>query len=320
MFNSPTFIRGIHNFKPEHRGTVATIGSFDGVHLGHRQIVEQVKAAARRFDLPSTVITFEPQPHEYFSAEKAPARLMRFREKYLALREAGVDWVCCLPFNQRFRSLSAKEFVEQILVEGLGVRYLVVGDDFRFGCDRSGDYDMLVNEGARYGFDVTDTTTFEIAGKRVSSTRIRESLSQCRFAEAEELLGRPFRITGRVGYGQQLGRQLGVPTANVQLRRYRAPLQGVYTVEFMIEGCDQPNVGVANVGVRPTVSDQVRPILEVHLLDYSGDLYGKKVSVKFLHKLREEQKFESVDALKQQIHQDISDAKAWFSQAVSETQ
>ena len=212
---SPQLIRGLHNLRPWHRGCVATIGSFDGVHLGHQAILQQLLAAARAQQLPAVVILFEPQPHEFFAGEQAPARLMRLREKLQSLKQAGVERVLCLHFNEYLRSLSAEDFVQQILVQGLGIRHLVVGDDFRFGCDRRGDFALLQQLGNQAGFSVADTGTLQVDGERVSSTRIRQLLEQGYFARAEALLGKPYEISGRVVYGKQLGRQLGVPTANV---------------------------------------------------------------------------------------------------------
>ncbi|MFC6634560.1 bifunctional riboflavin kinase/FAD synthetase [Microbulbifer taiwanensis] len=314
-------IRGLHNLRPRHRGCVATIGSFDGVHLGHRAIIAQLQQRAREQGLPSVAIIFEPQPHEFFSGEKAPARLMRFKEKVLALFEAGVDRVLCLQFNGRLRNLSAEQFVQRILVDGLGIKHLVVGDDFRFGCDRSGDYRLLQEAGARAGFTVEDTATVEVRGERVSSTRIRGALEDADFELAETLLGKPYRITGRVAPGRALGRQLGAPTANVRLHRYRSPLVGVYTVRAtatdgseLATGRNEID-GVANVGFRPTVEGEgAQPLLEVNLFDFSGDLYGRELAVEFCHKLRDEEKFASLEILKEWIARDIENAKAWFAQ------
>jgi len=306
------FIRGMHNLRPIHHGSVVTIGSYDGVHLGHQTIIRQVAAKSSEMGLPSVAVVFEPQPHEFFSGDEAPARLMRLREKALALFEAGVDRVCCLQFNQLLRSLSAEEFVRQVLVEGLGVKYLVIGDDFRFGCDRSGDYEFLKEAGQRYGFEVCDTHTYEVDDERVSSTRIRAALEVADFPLVKRLLGKAYTVSGHVGYGQQLGRQWNVPTANVHLRRYRSPLNGVFAVKVSLANGECVN-GVANVGVRPTLGEKIKPILEVHLLDYEGDLYGKMIVVEFLHKLREEQKFASLDLLKEQIYRDIDDAREYFS-------
>ena len=305
------FIRGLHNLRPWHRGCVATIGSFDGVHLGHQAILRQLRQAANAHGLPSVVIVFEPQPHEFFSGDKAPARLMRLREKVQALFAAGVDRVLCLQFNQALRSLSAQAFIERILVQGLGIRHLVVGDDFRFGCDRSGDFALLQNAGQQWGFSVSDTCTLLLHGERVSSTRIRSLLEQGEFSAAEELLGRPYSISGRVTYGQQLGRKLGVPTANIHLRRYRSPLQGVFAVSLQL--ADRTYPGVANVGVRPTVSGSNKPILEVHLFDFAEAIYGSSVSVTFYRKLRDEQKFASLEALQTQLQIDIAQARNYFN-------
>lgn len=314
-------IRGLHNLRPQHRDCVATVGSFDGVHLGHQAIIAQLRARAHELGLPAVAIIFEPQPHEYFSGEKAPARLMRFKEKVLALFDAGVDRVLCLQFNECLRSLTGEEFIRRVLVDGLGIRHLVVGDDFRFGCDRSGDYCLLREAGRESGFSVEDTATLEIAGERVSSTRIRKALQAGDFALAESLLGKPYRITGLVARGRALGRQLGAPTANVRLHRYRSPLVGVFTVKARatngapLAGDSVEVAGVANVGFRPTVEGEgARPLLEVHLLDFSGDLYGREIAVEFCHKLRNEEKFASLDILKAKIAEDIQNAKSWFAE------
>jgi len=314
---APTaFIRGLHNLRPWHRGCVATIGSFDGVHLGHQAILRQLKQAADAHQLPSTVIVFEPQPHEFFSGEKAPARLMRLREKIQALFAAGVDRVLCVRFTESLRSLSADEFIEQVLVRGLGIKHLVIGDDFRFGCDRKGDFQLLQRAGNHYGFSVSDTCTLLLHGERVSSTRIRHLLELGDFAQAEELLGRPYSITGRVGYGQQLGRKLGVPTANIHLWRYRSPLHGVFAVTAIMK--DQLIYqGVANVGVRPTVAGDQKPLLEVHLFDFADVIYGSIIEVVFHQKLRDEKKFASLEDLKTQLQLDINQTKTFFKTQVS---
>ena len=263
-----TFIRDLQSLQSFNQRSVVTIGSFDGVHLGHQAILNQVKAVAAELGLPSVVMTFEPQPQEFFSGERAPARLMRLREKVDALFEFGVDQVLCLQFNRELRNLTAAEFVRSVLVDGLGTRHLIVGDDFRFGCDRSGDFKMLSEMGETYDFAVQDTETLEVDGQRVSSTLVRQILEQGNFERASQLLGKPFTITGRVVYGQQLGRELGFPTANVQLNRYSAPLSGVYAVLVNIDGAVYQ--GAANVGLRPTVGDLLKPILEVHLLDFEA--------------------------------------------------
>lgn len=306
-----TFVRGLHNLQPGKQKSVVTIGSFDGVHIGHQAILRQVKDAAKRLQLPSVVMTFEPQPREFFSSERAPARLMRLREKIDALLDFGIDHVVCLKFNPQLRTLSALDFIDQVLVEGLAVEHLIVGDDFRFGCDRSGDFAMLTERGKQAGFEVMDTATVEIDGQRVSSTLIREIVERGDFQRAAELLGRPFSISGIVGYGQQLGRELGFPTANVQLNRFSAPLSGVFAVKVNIAGTIYR--GAANVGVRPTVGDLIKPILEVHLLDFDGELYGQRIAVEFIHKIRDEQKFTGLDELIAGIQRDVDVIRQWFS-------
>ncbi len=311
-------IRGLHNLRPEHRGAVATVGSFDGIHLGHQAILGQLKERAAYYRARSVVMMFEPQPREYFAREQAPARLMRIREKIEALAGAGVDRVFCLQFNRALRSLSAQEFVEQVLVDGLAIKCLVVGDDFHFGRDRSGDYEMLVRMGEKHNFEVLETHSIQMGGERISSTRIRRQLDLGHFAEAEKLLGKPFRITGRVVYGQRLGTQLGVPTANVNLHRYRAPLSGVFAVEVDLAG--KRVQGVANVGVRPTVGDLIKPVLEVHLLDWRGDIYGQRIQVEFKHKLREEMRFASIEELVAQIYDDIAAARRYFAGSLGSEQ
>ncbi|PVZ11319.1 MULTISPECIES: bifunctional riboflavin kinase/FAD synthetase [unclassified Pseudomonas] len=303
-------VRGLHNLRPRHRGCVATIGNFDGVHRGHQAILARLRERGAELGLPTCVILFEPQPREYFTPDQAPPRLARLRDKVELLQAEGVDQVVCLAFNQRFRQLSAEAFVDTVLVQGLGVRHLEVGDDFRFGCDRLGDFAFLVEAGARLGFTVEAAHTVESAGTRVSSTQIRAALAQGDFASAERLLGRPFSITGRVLHGQKLARQLGWPTANVQLKRRRAALAGVYLVSAEIDG--QARAGVANIGVRPTVAGDGRPHLEIHLLDYTGDLYGRRITVVFHHKLRDEQRFASLEALKAAIGADVAAARAYW--------
>ena len=306
-----TFVRGLHNLQPGKQKSVVTIGSFDGVHIGHQAILRQVKDAAKRLQLPSVVMTFEPQPREFFSSERAPARLMRLREKIDALLDFGIDHVVCLKFNPQLRTLSALDFIDQVLVEGLAVEHLIVGDDFRFGCDRSGDFAMLTERGKQAGFEVMDTATVEINGQRVSSTLIREIVERGDFQRAAELLGRPFSISGIVGYGQQLGRELGFPTANVQLNRFSAPLSGVFAVKVNVAGIIYR--GAANVGVRPTVGDLIKPILEVHLLDFDGELYGQRIAVEFIHKVRDEQKFTGLDELIAGIQRDVDVIRQWFT-------
>lgn len=302
-------IRGLHNLRDKHKGCVATIGNFDGVHLGHQQVLAQVLRKGAELELPTVVIIFEPQPREFFAGGKAPPRLTRFDEKVRLLREQGVDRVLCLTFNERLRSMTADEFVHDLLLNGLAVQHFVVGDDFRFGCDRSGDYNMLRQSGERYGFSVVNTETYDVMGDRVSSSRIRNALLNNDLELACQLLGRPYRVSGRVMYGQQLGRQLGVPTANVRMHRFPCPLTGVYAVT--VTGAGIREQGICNVGMRPTVNGTL-PVLEAHLFDFEGDLYGQLLSVEFKAYIRPEQKFEGLDKLKQQIETDIKQVRDYF--------
>ena len=304
-------IRGFHNITADHAGCVATIGNFDGVHLGHQAVLGQLAEQGAKLGLPVVVILFEPQPQEFFAGEAgAPPRLTRFREKIQTLRRYSVDRVVVLPFNRRLAAMEPEQFVRDLLVDGLGVKYLVVGDDFRFGHQRRGDYASLQAAGERYGFQVASMRSFMIGGERVSSTRIRRALARGDMALAEQLLGRVFRLSGKVVHGDQRGRQLGFPTANIDLHRLTLPVQGVFAVEaFGVEG--EPVAGVANIGVRPTFCGK-RPVLEVHLFDFEGDLYGRHVEVEILHKIRSERRFDSLDALVAQIDQDIETARDFF--------
>jgi len=304
-------IRGLHNMRPRHRGCVVTIGAFDGVHLGHQAVIRHLLEKSQELAVPSVVIVFEPLPREYFSPLKAPARIMSFREKFYAMRQLGVDRLLRVQFDESLRAMSAQEFLDEVFVNGLGIRYVVLGDDFRFGNDREGDLEFIRQQGPRYGYEARPTPTFSIEGERVSSTRIREALETADFAEAERLLGRPYSISGKVVYGRQLGQTLGTPTANLQLHRLRAPLSGVYAVEVSGAGLDGAP-GVANVGIRPTVDDSIKANLEVHLLDREIALYGQHIEVTFRHKLRDEKKFGSLDELRENIARDIENARAWL--------
>lgn len=308
-------IRGLHNLRPWHRGSVVTLGAFDGVHRGHQAVLQRLIAQARQMQLPSTVVLFEPLPREYLAPLEAPARLMSFREKFAALDVLGLDRVLRIRFNEHIRQMEPEEFILRTVVHGLGARFLMVGDDLRFGHNREGGLELLTSYGERYGFEVRATDTVSLDGERISSTRLRELLAASRFIEAERMLGRPYSITGRVMKGQQLGRTLGAPTANLQLRRIRAPLTGVFAVEVL--GIDeQPLPGVANVGVRPTIGDLTQAILEVHVLDFEGDLYSRNITVVFRHKIRDERRFESVDALKAQIVRDLAEGRRLLADIV----
>jgi riboflavin kinase/FMN adenylyltransferase len=304
-------IRGLHNLRPRHHGCVATIGNFDGAHLGHQAVIGQLAEKADEMCLPAVVITFEPQPLEYFRPEAAPARLTRFREKLHALRRYAVDRVLCLPFNAKLAALEPQEFIHRVLIDGLGVKYLVVGDDFRFGRQRAGNIEHLREAGQQYGFQVVNMHTFEIDGERVSSTRVRRALEAGDMHAAERLLGRDYRMSGRVAHGNKLGRELGFPTANIHLHRKQTPLQGIFAVE--VYGLDQePLRAVASLGTRPTV-DGTRALLEVYILDFDQDIYGRHIQVSFLHKLRDEEKYDSLELLKQQIDIDVKQTRAYFA-------
>lgn len=304
------FIRGIHNLNEQHRGCVLTIGNFDGVHRGHQALMSRLCEEGRKRNLPVVVMVFEPQPMELFAGDKAPARLTRLREKLRYMAEAGVDKVLCVRFDRRFAALSAQRFISDLLVEKLDVKYLAVGDDFRFGAGRQGDFLLLQKAGAEYGFEVVSTETFCDGGKRISSTAVRQALAVDDLALAQSLLGHPFTISGRVVHGDALGRTLGFPTANLPLRRSVSPVKGVYAVE--VRGLTpEPLPGVANIGTRPTVKG-LRQQLEVHLLDINMDLYGRHIDVVLKQKIRNEQRFASLEALKEQIANDVVTARQFF--------
>ncbi len=292
--------------------TVLTIGNFDGVHLGHRALLDELKAKARALALPATVLTFEPHPRELFAPDQAPARLASMRDKLELLAECGVDRVHVCRFDRRLAGLTAGQFIEQILVRGLSVRHLIIGDDFRFGKARGGDFSLLQQAGREHRFVVEAMPTVDFGGLRVSSSAVREALAAGDIERAERLLGRPFVIAGRVMDGKKIGRTIGFPTANIQVRRKRLPLSGVFAVT--VSGVDaKPLPGAANIGVRPTVAEGLKPVLEVHLLDFDRDIYGRHVDVNFMHKLRSEAKFESLEALKAQIARDVAEVRAYFT-------
>jgi riboflavin kinase/FMN adenylyltransferase len=290
---------------------VATIGNFDGVHLGHRAVFQRLLAKGRELGLPATVITFEPQAMEYFAPDRAPARLTRLREKLTAIEGCGIEQVMLLEFGPRLAGMRARDFVRELLVDGLSARHLLVGDDFRFGRGREGDFRLLEAMGMEHGFSVEDLHTITHGDERVSSTRVREALARGDLHLARHMLGRPFRICGRVAHGDKRGRTIGFPTANINLHRRGSPLRGVYAV--VVDGlADEPLAGVANIGVRPTVGGEPRYLLEVHLFDFSADVYGRHAEVEFRLKLRDEQKFDSFSALKLQIERDASAARAYL--------
>lgn len=300
-------IRGLHNLRPDHRGSVVTIGNYDGVHRGHQHMLEAVCVKARELRLPATVLTFEPTPREFFEGPTAPARLMRLREKLEALELYGIDRVVVLRFDGGMRAMSAADFEQRLLVEGLGVRHMVVGHDFHYARRREGNVASLRAAGAAHGFKVDEIDQFLVTGDRVSSSLVREALGARDLDRAATLLGRPYRMTGRVRRGAMLGRTLGFPTANLALHRKVVPLWGIFAVRVDGHGL-RGHPAVASLGTRPTVNG-TDPLLEVHLFDFDGDLYGQYLSVDFVRWLRAERKFESLDALVVQMHVDAGQAR-----------
>ena len=301
------FIRGLANLQRRRKSCVATIGNFDGVHLGHQAVLEQLKASANNAGLLSTVVIFEPQPIEYFSPDKAPSRLTRLREKLQQFADHDIDRVVCLRFNERMANLSAKEFVDDILLNALAVKKLIIGDDFRFAKNREGDYQYLLEAGEENGFAVSMTDSFITGGVRVSSTLIRQALARGDMVQAAQLLGRPYRISGRVVHGDKRGHKLGFATANIELHRYLSPVAGIFSGRvYGVE--NEPLAAVIYIGSRPVYKGE-HDILEVHILDFDGDLYGRHLQVELLEKLRGEGDFNSEDELVSQIKIDIEDAR-----------
>ena len=292
-----------------------TIGNFDGVHLGHQAMLARLCEASRALALPAAVLTFEPQPREFFSPGSAPARLTTLREKLECLANYGVDRAHVIRFDGEFAALSPDAFVTQLLLEKLNVRWLLVGDDFRYGARRGGDHAQLARAAEKYGFQLETMHSVNVAGERVSSTGVREALARGDFAHAQRLLGRPYTIEGRVAHGEKLGRRLGFPTANIHLQRNRTPFTGIYAVKLHgIESMPLP--AVASLGVRPTVMADAAPVLEVHILDFSADIYGRRVRVEFLHKLRDEEKYPDLETLRQQIERDVEHARQYLKSDV----
>ena len=315
-------IRGLHNCQNKHQHSVITIGNFDGLHLGHQKMLEQLSAEAKRLNTHRCLMTFEPLPREYFSKGNSynskpsknttsTARLTNRIEKMRTLNSFELaiqpEYLLFLNFNQSLASMSANEFIEKILVDKLKIKSVIVGDDFRFGCDRQGDFSLLQEYGKRHHFAVSSITSHLIENQRASSTLIREALSNNQLAEADKMLGRPYTISGHVNHGEKRGRTIGFPTANIHLRRSQTPLRGVYSVT-MHSSKYGDIAGVANIGRRPTVGGE-HIQLEVHLFDFEQSIYGEQISVSFQHKIREEKKFDSFDDLKQQIKLDCEVAR-----------
>ena len=300
-------IRGLTNLLRRKKACAATIGNFDGVHLGHQAVLDQLKASVEASDLISTVLIFEPQPIEFFSPDKAPSRLTRLREKLHQFEQHNVERVVCLRFDKSIANLSPAEFVEKILVEGLAVKKLIVGDDFHFAKNREGDYAYLGHAGSRYGFDVNMTESFNLGDERISSTLIRKALAEGDIDKATTMLGRPYRINGRVVHGDKRGRRLGFATANIELHRYLSPVKGIFSGYVYGVG-DGPLDAVIYVGSKPVYNGE-RVMLEVHILDFDQDLYGRHLQVEFLEKLRGEGEFGSEDELVAQMKIDIEHAR-----------
>jgi riboflavin kinase/FMN adenylyltransferase len=288
-----------------------TVGNFDGVHLGHRAMLELLDGAARERRLRSCVMSFEPHPREFFSPDQAPTRLTSLREKLELLAQAGIDQVHVRRFDYDFARVTAEEFIDKVLVTGLGVRWVLVGDDYRFGARRQGDVAMLRDAGRQHGFEVAQMQSVTVDGIRVSSTAVRDRLANGDLTGAARLLGRPYSISGRVVRGDGIGKQLGFPTANVQMKHNRPPLAGIFVVEVLGLG-DRPLEGVASLGVRPTVKAGGAPVLEVNLFDFAREIYGRHLQVRFLHKLRDEEKYADLETLKRQIARDADNARRFF--------
>lgn len=286
--------------------SVVTIGNFDGVHAGHQVILQRVLDISHQKKLASVVMYFEPQPQEFFQGKNAPARLMDWRDKFEALRDLGIDYVLVIRFDAAFRGLTAQKFIEQVL-QPLNCQHLVVGDDFRFGCDRSGDFAFLQQQ----AFMVENTPTVAKDSLRISSTRIRQAIQESDFDLAAQLLGRPYMIAGHIKHGDKIGRTLDFPTANVGLNRHVSPVAGIYAVKVWGLTEDKPLLGAANVGTRPAVGGKENRI-EVHILDFNGDIYGRRIRVQFCHKLRNETNFPSLEALKQAIANDVLATRKYF--------
>lgn len=301
---------GLHPFGIQ--PSAVTIGNFDGVHLGHQAMIRQLVAAARARQLQACAITFEPHPREYFNPQQAPARLSNLRDKLEGLRQLGLNHVHICSFNHTLASMSAEQFIAQILVHGLKMQYLLIGDDFRFGAKRAGDFALLQTNSSLHGYALDAMPSITHSDLRVSSTAVRDALASNQLGLAQQLLGRPYRISGHVAHGDKLGRELGFPTANLPIRHANLPLTGIFVVEVHGLGT-QPLPAVASLGVRPTVKTAAQPLLEIHLLNFNDNLYGRIIHVDFLAKLRDEEKYPDLDTLTRQIQRDVACAQDYFN-------
>lgn len=300
-------VRGLVNITEKHKNCVLTIGNFDGVHIGHQYVLQKLKQASQKYNVPSVVMLFEPQPQEVFLKDKAAARVLTFREKFEKLKAMGVDRLICIRFNPAFAAMSAEQFIETLLIEKLGIKHLIVGDDFRFGKKRIGNLELLKQYSTKFDFNVDDSKTFEYSNKRASSTEVRHSLDESNFEVATALLGEPFKFHGKVIHGEKNGRKFGFPTANIAVKRKVLPIKGVFAVQ--VQWQEKSFFGVANIGNKPTLNG-VKPVLEVHLFDFNESIYSQRLSIEPLFKIRDEKKFNSVEELIQQIHADVTTAKA----------
>jgi riboflavin kinase/FMN adenylyltransferase len=305
-------IRGLNHLEPFPDGCVLTIGNFDGLHLGHQQVIDKLADKGRQLNLPTVAMVFEPQPLEYFLADHAPSRLTRLREKAIQFAKSPIDALLVLPFNRKLADYDAEQFISEILVKHLKVKHLVIGDDFHFGKARRGNFAMLQSKGLEFGFSVENSVSFELSGLRISSTLIRDALGDGQLAEAKRMLGRDYSVCGRVAHGDKRGRQLGFPTANIEMLRRNTPMVGVFAVTM--SGLDDKTYqGVANLGNRPTFDGGAKAVLETHLFNFSGDIYGRYVEVHFKAKIRDEIRFANFEALQAQIKLDVQAAQQIFA-------
>jgi riboflavin kinase/FMN adenylyltransferase len=305
-------IRGLNHLEPFPDGCVLTIGNFDGLHLGHQQVIDKLADKGRQLNLPTVAMVFEPQPLEYFLADHAPSRLTRLREKAIQFAKSPIDALLVLPFNRKLADYDAEQFISEILVKHLKVKHLVIGDDFHFGKARRGNFAMLQSKGLEFGFSVENSVSFELSGLRISSTLIRDALGDGQLAEAKRMLGRDYSVCGRVAHGDKRGRQLGFPTANIEMLRRNTPMVGVFAVT-MTGLDDKTYQGVANLGNRPTFDGGAKAVLETHLFNFSGDIYGRYVEVHFKAKIRDEIRFANFEALQAQIKLDVQAAQQIFA-------
>ena len=307
-------IRGLSHLEPFKNGCVLSIGNFDGLHLGHRAVIKKLAERGETLGLPVVIMTFEPQPLEYFLGDNAPSRLMCLREKVIEFTKLPVDDLLMVRFNRYFANCDAEQFIDDILINKLNVKHLVIGDDFHFGKARRGNFAMLKEKGKLYGFSVEDTGSCQVAGLRISSTLIRDALGAGDLIQAEKLLGHCYSVCGRVAHGEKLGRTIGYPTANIKMFRKNTPVNGVFAVTMTgIDGLELE--GVANVGTRPTVDGGSKVVLETYLFDFDKEIYGRYVEVRFKQKIRDEIRFQSLEQLKAQIKKDVTEAKNIFVQS-----